>query len=335
MTVSAAASAAELETSSPLGVLGFSPAQEALYRLLLRRPEATIQELSEVTRHPVEKVEAMLAGLSDAGVVDLRGETVAARPPHHALARLIGEENRRLERRGDQLQAVRRLLPELTAEHLASSTPKGVELSMEIVDGADLIRLARSLTVGSSGDLLWLRPDPWNITLGPALTEWVKGVMASGRRSRAIYPARVFEEAPEVVRERALAGEHVRILAEVPCRLAIVGNAAIVEENFEEPNGRRVVIRQDSIVRALTVLFESLWDKAMAVPGLDAQEPHGAGDRGLLLGQLAAGAKDEQIARALGMSLRTVRRRVAEVTHELGAQSRFQAGVEAVRRGWV
>jgi DNA-binding NarL/FixJ family response regulator len=55
----------------------------------------------------------------------------------------------------------------------------------------------------------------------------------------------------------------------------------------------------------------------------------------LLLGQLAAGAKDEQIARALGMSLRTVRRRVAEVTHELGAQSRFQAGVEAVRRGWV
>ena len=45
--------------------------------------------------------------------------------------------------------------------------------------------------------------------------------------------------------------------------------------------------------------------------------------------------KDEQIARELGLSLRTVRRRVAEVLDELGATSRFQAGVEAVRRGWV
>jgi DNA-binding NarL/FixJ family response regulator len=35
------------------------------------------------------------------------------------------------------------------------------------------------------------------------------------------------------------------------------------------------------------------------------------------------------------MSLRTVRRRVAEVMAELGADSRFQAGVEATRRGWL
>jgi DNA-binding NarL/FixJ family response regulator len=57
--------------------------------------------------------------------------------------------------------------------------------------------------------------------------------------------------------------------------------------------------------------------------------------RRLLLEQLTRGAKDEQIARELGLSLRTVRRRVAEVLGELGADSRFQAGVEAVRRGWI
>ena len=168
------------------------------------------------------------------------------------------------------------------------------------------------------------------------MTDWVKEVLVSGRRSRAIYPARVFEAAPEIVRERAQAGEHVRILAEVPCRLAIFGSAAIVDEDIDEPNDRRLVIRQRSTVRALTVLFESLWEKAMAVPGLDAHKlSDGVGDRRLLLGQLATGAKDEQIARAFGTSLRTVRRRVAELTDELGAQSRFQAGVEAVRRGWI
>ena len=57
--------------------------------------------------------------------------------------------------------------------------------------------------------------------------------------------------------------------------------------------------------------------------------------RRLLLEQLARGAKDEQIARTLGLSLRTVRRRVADLMDDLGAGSRFQAGVEAVRRGWI
>ena len=50
---------------------------------------------------------------------------------------------------------------------------------------------------------------------------------------------------------------------------------------------------------------------------------------------LARGAKDEQIARSLDLSLRTVRRRVAELMASLGADSRFQAGVEAVRHGWL
>lgn len=340
MTVASSESSAddpaERGDSSALGVLGFSSAQETLYRLALRGPEVSLQELSDAENLPIEEVAALVTGLAGAGLVVLRGETVVARPPHQALARLIGEENSRLQSRSDRLEAARKLLPAFTADHLASSTPKGVEVPMEVVEGADVVRLVRSLTAASTGDLLWLRPDPWNITLGPVLTEWVKGVLASGRRSRAIYPARVFEAAPDIIRERAGAGEHVRILAEVPCRLAVLGSSAIVDENVDDPNDRRLVVRQHSVVRALTVLFESLWEKAMAVPGLEAPEVgDGVGDRGLLLGQLAAGAKDEQIARALGMSLRTVRRRVAELTDDLGAQSRFQAGVEAVRRGWI
>jgi len=333
---SSADSSAVPEGSSTLGVLGFTPAHEALYRLLLRGPETSLRDLSDTANLPIEEVDGLLAGLTSAGLVTRRAETVVARPPHQALARLIGEETSRLQDRSDQLEAARKLLPAFTAEHLASSTPKGIEVPMEVVEGADVIRLVRSLTAASTGDLLWLRPDPWNITLGPALTEWVKEVLASGRRSRAIYPARVFEAAPEIIRERAQAGEHVRILAEVPCRLAVMGASAIVDENIGEPNDRRLVVRQRSMVRALTVLFETLWEKAMAVPGLDAHGlADGVGDRRLLLGQLATGAKDEQIARAFGVSLRTVRRRVAELTDELGAQSRFQAGVEAVRRGWI
>jgi DNA-binding NarL/FixJ family response regulator len=45
--------------------------------------------------------------------------------------------------------------------------------------------------------------------------------------------------------------------------------------------------------------------------------------------------KDDVIARQLGISERTVRRRVADLAARLGAASRFQIGAQAARRGWV
>ena len=62
--------------------------------------------------------------------------------------------------------------------------------------------------------------------------------------------------------------------------------------------------------------------------GLDA-------DKRTLLTLMAGGAVDGQVARSLGVSVRTVRRRISALLVELGAHSRFQAGAEAVRRGWI
>jgi DNA-binding Lrp family transcriptional regulator len=325
------------EEGSTLGVLGFSAPQEEVYRLLLRHSGRTVSELGALLGMPAEELRDQLARFAGAGVVHLHGDVVEALPPADALSRLVEEESRRLQSRGTQLEAVRRMLPSLSAEHLTATAPRGEAVTLELVDGDDLAQLVRSLSAASTGDLLWLRPDQWKVPEGAQVDDWVKDLMRSGRRSRAIYPARVLEEAPEMIRSRAEAGEHVRILAEVPCRLAIMGSsAALLTERFGKASDRRLVIRQHALVGTLTLLFESLWEKAMSVPGLDGQRfTEGAGDQRLLLGQLAGGAKDEQIARALGLSVRTVRRRVAELLADLGADSRFQAGVEAVRRGWI
>ena len=45
-----------------------------------------------------------------------------------------------------------------------------------------------------------------------------------------------------------------------------------------------------------------------------------------LLALLGSGAKDETIARELGLSERTLRRRSADLLRRLGAANRFQAG---------
>ncbi|WP_374231436.1 hypothetical protein [Frigoribacterium faeni] len=50
---------------------------------------------------------------------------------------------------------------------------------------------------------------------------------------------------------------------------------------------------------------------------------------------MAAGATDEVVAQRLGLSVRTVRRRVHDLFGELGVTNRFHAGVEAARRGWL
>jgi DNA-binding CsgD family transcriptional regulator len=320
-----------------LGVLGFSAAQEELYRLLLRNSGASVADIAALSGSTSDDLREQVALLAGAGVVDVLDDIVTARPPSEAIARLVSEEAHRVRLHTEQLEAVRSLLPALSAEHVSTTAVRSEAVVVERVHGGDVAQLLRSMAAASAGDLLWLRPDQWKLSSGQAIDDWVRDMVASGRRSRAIYPARVLEENPDAIRRRAAVGEHVRILAEVPCRLAITGTAAaLMGEEFRLPTERRLVIRQPCLVEALTLMFEGLWEKAMSVPGLDPQpDAEGASDQRLLLLELAGGAKDEQIARALGMSVRTVRRRVADLMDELGADSRFQAGVEAVRRGWI
>jgi DNA-binding CsgD family transcriptional regulator/sugar-specific transcriptional regulator TrmB len=96
-----------------------------------------------------------------------------------------------------------------------------------------------------------------------------------------------------------------------------------------------VVVREPNTVGYLCDIFEQAWEVAepfvdAASEGLEqvSKEVHET-----LIRMLAAGLKDETIARRLGMSLRTARRHIAEIMQELNATSRFQAGVAAAQKG--
>ena len=139
-----------------------------------------------------------------------------------------------------------------------------------------------------------------------------------GRASRAIYPVRAWTDARKTLELRASVGEQIRLLPELPSRMIIIGTSHVV---LPEPLGfvdePRSLVRQPGLVQAPTHWFELLWERATAPP--EAGRPRAARaerDR-FLLQQLAQGAKDEQIARTLGLSLRTVRRRVADLMTEL------------------
>jgi len=90
-----------------------------------------------------------------------------------------------------------------------------------------------------------------------------------------------------------------------------------------------IVIRNPMLISAFTTMFDYAWDLAHPMPGARRDISQ---DRQLLT-LLASGFKDEAIARYLGWGVRTVRRRVAKLMDDLGAETRFQLGAAAQSRG--
>jgi len=85
----------------------------------------------------------------------------------------------------------------------------------------------------------------------------------------------------------------------------------------------------------LTMHFESVWDRSIPVhlyvSGRTTPEQSDDHPDRRILQLLAAGVKDEAIARQLGVSLRTARRWLANLMAERGVTTRFQLGLTVAR----
>jgi DNA-binding CsgD family transcriptional regulator len=276
--------------------------------------------------------------LLERDLIKLEGGRLVVLPLPALVSQLLAEQAEAADRSRDRLRELAQAIPYLVAAATRPGPGQMDELGGidgELSAGGNALHLLTDLIETSKGDLLWWRPDAWLLPRESAISVVVGRAVASGRRSRAIYPLRALHEAPEVLQARARQGEQVRVIDEMPTRMIVIGSThAVLPEPLGFADEPRILVRQPAIVGALTLLFERYWEQATPLPDLDSRTPR-VDIRGSLLRQLAAGAKDEQIARTLGLSLRTVRRRVADLMIELGADTRFQAGVEAVRRGWL
>ncbi|WP_395659267.1 helix-turn-helix domain-containing protein [Nocardioides sp.] len=324
------------EPTTVLTALGFSPALVRTYEAVLRQSGQRLGWAAAAVSRTPEELLADLEPLVERGIVRVVYDRIHVETPSQALARLIVAQSEAASRSHAELAALAKAVPMLvagTARPREDEVTDVAPIDGEITTGGDPALLIGALIRQSMGDLVWLRPDQWRIRREDAMLQVIRDLVAEGRRSRAIYPMRVLQEAPEVVRNRAAAGEQVRLLPEVPTRMFIIGTShAVLPEPLGFIDEPRSLVRQQGLVEALVLLFEQLWDRADPLPGVEQSQPD---LRRALVRQLAAGAHDEQIARQLGISLRTVRRRVADLMTDLGADSRFQAGVEAARRGWV
>lgn len=314
---------------------GLPAAMEQLYRRVLPGSGSTVETVAHSLLLTPEQLLEDLAPLLASDIVRLGGDRLSVASPAVAVSRYVAGQAAALREAGAHLGRLAEGIP-LLAEMGIDPTRRPVSaIDGEIVTGNNVPEMLTGWIRETSGDLCFLRPDQWRLPVEADMAGVVGEALREGRQVRAIYPVRALQEAPTVLTGRAAVGEQIRVVPEVPTRLVIVGSSrALVPDPPGVGSERRILVRQQSIVEMLTGYFDQLWQRASAVPTLDRGEPR-PDLRRLLLAQLAEGAKDEQIARNLDVSLRTVRRRVAALMGELGVDTRFQAGVEAVRRGWL
>jgi DNA-binding NarL/FixJ family response regulator len=141
-----------------------------------------------------------------------------------------------------------------------------------------------------------------------------------------------------VLSQLAALGEEARVLPDLPFKLRIYDRkVAILPLTTDERSTESVaIIYQSSLLTGLIALFDAFWERAFPIAGNDGDRPPELTDRDVaVLRLMSAGLKDEAIARQLGVSTRTMRRRILHLMDLLHASTRFQAGAQAARRGWI
>lgn len=248
------------------------------------------------------------------------------------LARLLDREDQRLDSRRSELGEVRAALRALTHEVTRGAVVPVSDL--EVVP-AELAVDAVDPLMAEVGEGI-VRTVSRAVDYGPGLDEErvqdLRRRLDAGRVVRAIYPLHYLdtELGRRWVGMWAEAGEQQRFVADPPSEFLIAGDRGVFAcAEWNVPHSDYLLIRDPMLIAAFTALHEATF--AQGVSLLEPTDEGRPEDR--LVDLMALGLKDEAIARILGWSLRTVRRRIAALMDEQGVETRFQLGAALLARG--
>jgi len=318
-----------------------------VYEHLLDSGDWDAERLSELTGAPpgdVERAHGILVGLR--AIEHDRGNGGwRAVSPQLAMAELalpIEVEVRQRARQAEKLREQLRMLLPAYESRLRSGPLDAIQV---ITEGDVLAKLIDHEISCCSVEfaVMLSRADPCETD------DWYQRAHGQGARIRAVYQHSAHTPGPAAGRTEVhdLPGGELRTTAELPVDMLLFDQTTIVlleknsadGESGDQPTakgGVAVVVRHPVAVSMMAAVFEEAWSRSTPVrPRLPQLEWLEDDSLRAIVRLLATGAKDDTVARRLGMSIRKCRRHVAELMRLLGTSSRFQAGVEAARRGLV
>lgn len=323
-------------------VVGIPDAEARVYEALIPQGHSTVEGLSGRTNFTTAKITRALTNLISRGLVTRnpgRPARYYAVSPSLAGSVLIAKREHELT----QLQQHLNKLDE--AFHTEMAANQTVEHIERIEGAAQIWRTFVRIQRSAQHDVRAFDKPPYFVPPGehgdegPNLEE--RRFLESGTVGyRVVYdqesvamPGRL-----ENIWEGIRRGERARVGSSLPAKLVISDDdVAIISSTADYHNGLAYLIRRSSLLDITVALFEAVWDRAVPLNRAEsrtgeAQLSHR--DR-QLLGLLASGATDAVISRTFDWSIRTVQRHIHELMQRVGARTRFQVGMEAVRRGWL
>ncbi|MEU4603262.1 helix-turn-helix transcriptional regulator [Kribbella sp. NPDC023972] len=323
--------------------LGVDEATYAVYHALLKHPDSTPEQVAALVNRPVTEVHERMEKLRE---LELLVPTWTNPDGEHAVHPRVGLTSL-AERRRSELT---KLLAELR-EAEASAEIVGEQYNelltarssgdVEILKGrANASRRVEELAQKARETFWGLVPAHIDDTIHPVDRSPDVPLLERGLKMRTIYlqSMTASKAALEYAEAMHRLGGEVRATPTLPMRLLIFDQEiAVMPMDPENPTAGAVIHRSPAVVSLALALFDAYWSRASELFDPEDRDentpltPHEAE----VLRLLAGGAKDEQVARLLGISLRTARRITANLSERLDAASRFELGVAAAKRGWV
>ncbi|WP_163511424.1 helix-turn-helix transcriptional regulator [Fodinicola acaciae] len=310
-----------------------------VYQALVAEPRASVAAIAKRTCLPEKLVRDTLAELRQADMAtDSDGDRWDARSPDLVAAtELRREDDRRVRLRAAEAQLME------VFRYSRLRTPGFVEI---IHGPAAFFARFQKIQEGVRSEVKAIDRPPyyWDAAEIDRQERLQIAQMATGISYRTVYQE---SESDSPVRNASMmrtitAGENARVLADPPVKLTIVDDEVAVLAT-DPPDGAGgtllvLLVHKSVLLDSLTRIFESLWRLAVPVnlARLNETINETLSDREReILTLMASGATDDAIARRLGLSRRTVVRDVGRLLEQLGATTRFQAGAQAARRGWL
>ena len=304
------------EIGSPLGGVGIGPLPERVYRHLVREGQSrTAEQVAIELDLSPRSVAGILRALEREALV----ERVGARPPGYVASPPEIALEPLLARQRDDLDRFRSYARELQRTFSrAAASRYGGEL-FEMVVGPDRVQAYQvHLFHNARARFDALAKQAY----GDDVSAAGKDATGRGVHGQAVYEAVAGPAEPAP-------GVEARVTGELPVELTLfdrqVGLVAL-------EGGCAAIVRASPVLDALGALFDGIW--VHAVPLMSTMDGLDDRSRQVLL-LMSDGHKDESIARALGLSRRTVQKCVTALMTALGARTRFQAALLARDRGWL
>ncbi|MGW3339358.1 LuxR family transcriptional regulator [Streptomyces sp. NPDC001009] len=210
----------------------------------------------------------------------------------------------------------------------------GANSAFRYLNGLPDINLAiQNELAGAREEILTAQPDGSRppAVLRDALAS-VRRQLAAGVAMRTLYQhsTRFDEPTKQYVKVVTELGAQVRTLPEFCERLIIIDRSAAFLPGSRDRR-TAVLVREPAVVGFLTDVFTRQWDRAEPFPFVPVRAAEAAGEvipdmRESIRKLLIEGRSDKEIARRLGLSLRSLQSHVARLKEDYGAQHRLQLG---------